>query len=218
MNIIGLASAFMMRMVITLLLMTILEKNLRKWITTMKIIFFLFAIISFSFFSIVNSQEREAKLNELFNQLKNNSDVSSAFEIEMKIWNIWSTHPSQENLTQLLAKGSNLMSEQKLNKAYEAFSIVVGLDPNWAEGWNKRATVLYMLGRYQESQEDIDEVLKLEKRHFGALSGQGLVQIELKNYERAINSYKEVQKIYPSMMSPKIMIPQLKELIKSKSI
>ena len=184
----------------------------------MKKIFFLFLVISFSFFSIVSSQEREAKLNELFNQLKNNSDVSSAFEIEMKIWNIWSTHPSQENLTQLLANGSNLMSEQKLNKAYETFSIVIGLDPSWAEGWNKRATVLYMLGRYQESQEDIDEVLKLEKRHFGALSGQGLVQIELKNYERAINSYEEVLRIYPSMMSPKIMIPQLKELIKSESI
>ena len=205
-------------MVITLLLMTILEKNLRKWINKMKKIFFLFLVMSFSFFSIVNSQEREAKLDGLFNQLKNNNDVAAAFEIEMKIWNIWSIHPSQENLTQLLAKGSNLMSEQKLNKAYETFSIVIGLDPSWAEGWNKRATVLYMLGRYQESQEDIDEVLKLEKRHFGALSGQGLVQIELKNYERAINSYKEVQKIYPSMMSPKIMIPQLKELIKSESI
>ena len=198
--------------------MIILEKNLKKWINKMKKIFFLFLVMSFSFFSIVNSQEREAKLNELFNQLKNNSDVSSAFEIEMKIWNIWSTHPLQENLTQLLANGSNLMSEQKLNKAYETFSIVIGLDPRWAEGWNKRATVLYMLGRYQESLEDIDEVLKLEKRHFGALSGQGLVQIELKNYERAINSYEEVLRIYPSMMSPKIMIPQLKELIKSESI
>ena len=205
-------------MVITLLLMTILEKNLRKWINKMKKIFFLFLVISFTFFSVVNSQERETKLDKLFNQLKNNNDVSLAFEIEMKIWNIWSTHPSQENLTQLLAKGSNLMSEQKLNKAYETFSIVIGLDPSWAEGWNKRATVLYMLGRYKESQKDIDQVLTLEKRHFGALSGQGLVQIELKNYERAINSYQEVQKIYPSMQSPKIMIPQLKELIKSKSI
>ena len=184
----------------------------------MKKIFFLFLVISFSFFSVVNSQERETKLDKLFNQLKNNNDVSLAFEIEMKIWNIWSTHPLQENLTQLLAKGSNLMSEQKLNKAYETFSIVIGLDPSWAEGWNKRATVLYMLGRYKESQKDIDQVLTLEKRHFGALSGQGLVQIELKNYERAINSYQEVQKIYPSMRSPKIMIPQLKELIKSKSI
>ena len=175
-------------------------------------------VLGLLFFSNANSKERELELNKLFNQLKNNSDASMAFEVEMKIWNIWSTHPSQENLTQLLANGSNLMTQHKLNKAYETFSKVISLDPNWAEGWNKRATVLYMLGRYEESQEDINEVLKLEKRHFGALSGQGLVQIELKNYERAINSYKEVQKIYPSMQSPKIMIPQLKELIKSESI
>ena len=164
------------------------------------------------------AEERKLELNKLFNQLKNNSNASMAFEVEMKIWNIWSTHPSQENLTQLLANGSNLMTQHKLNKAYETFSKVISLDPNWAEGWNKRATLLYMLGRYQESQEDIDEVLKLEKRHFGALSGQGLVQTELKNYEKAINSYKEVQKIYPSMQAPKVMIPHLKELIKGQSI
>ena len=66
-----------------------------------------------------------------------------------------------------------------------------------------------MLGQYQNSQNDIYiyiyEVLKLEKRHFGALSGQGLVQTELKNYQKAINNYKEVQKIYPSMKAPKVM-------------
>jgi tetratricopeptide (TPR) repeat protein len=174
-------------------------------------------VLSLLFFSNVNSEEKDLELNKLFSQLKNNN-ASMAFEVEMKIWSIWSTHPSQENLTQLLARGSNLMTQQKFNKAYETFSKVISLDPNWAEGWNKRATVLYMLGRYQESQEDIDEVLRLEKRHFGALSGQGLVQTELKNYEKAINSYKEVQKIYPSMQAPKVMIPNLKELIKSQSI
>ena len=79
-------------------------------------------------------------------------------------------------------------------------------DPKWAEAWNKRATVLYMMGNYEQSQNDINEVLKIEKRHFGALSGQGLVQIELKNYDKAIESYKEVQKLYPSMEAPKIMI------------
>ena len=175
-------------------------------------------VLGLLFFRNANSEERELELNKLFNQLKNSSNASMAFEVEMKIWNIWSTHSSQENLTQLLANGSNLVTQHKLIKAYETFSKVISLDPNWAEGWNKRATVLYMLGRYEESQEDINEVLELEKRHFGALSGQGLVQIELKNYERAINSYKEVQKIYPSMQSSKIMIPQLKELIKSESI
>ena len=80
------------------------------------------------------------------------------------------------------------------------------------------ATGLYMMGSYEQSQNDINEVLKFEKRHFGALSGQGLVQIKLKNYKKAIESYKEVEKIYPSMEAPKVMIPRLKKLIKENSI
>ena len=178
-------------------------------------------VISLMFFSNVNAEERESELNNLFTQLKN-SEISNAIEVENKIWKIWSTHPASDRkgyrLTELLAQGSFLMAEKELNGAYEIFSQIILVDPNWSEAWNKRATVLYMLGRYQESQEDIDEVLKLEKRHFGALSGQGLVQTELKNYEKAINSYKEVQKIYPSMQAPKVMIPRLKELIKEQSI
>ena len=75
-----------------------------------------------------------------------------------------------------------------------------------------------MMGNYEQSQNDINEVLKLEKRHFGALSGQGLVQIKLKNYDKAIESYKEVQKLYPSMEAPKIMIPRIKKLIQEQSI
>jgi len=177
--------------------------------------------LSLLFFSNVNAEERESELNNLFTQLKN-SEISNAIEVENKIWKIWSTHPASDRkgyrLTELLAQGSFLMTQQEFNRAYGIFSQIILVDPNWSEAWNKRATVLYMLGRYQESQEDIDEVLKLEKRHFGALSGQGLVQTELKNYERAINSYKEVQKIYPSMQAPKVMIPHLKELIKGQSI
>jgi len=178
-------------------------------------------VISLMFFSNVNAEERESELNNLFKQLKN-SEAKKAVEIENKIWKIWSIHPSSDRrgyrLTELLAQGSLLMARKELNKAYEIFSQIILVDPNWSEAWNKRATVLYLLGRYQQSQKDIDEVLKLEKRHFGALSGQGLVQTELKNYERAINSYKEVQKIYPSMQAPKVMIPHLKELIKGQSI
>ena len=178
-------------------------------------------ILGLLFFSNVNAEERESELNNLFTQLKN-SEISNAIEVENKIWKIWSTHPSNDRrgyrLTELLAQGSFLMTQQEFNRAYGIFSQIILVDPNWSEAWNKRATVLYMLGRYQESQEDIDKVLKLEKRHFGALSGQGLVQTELKNYEKAINSYKEVQKIYPSMQAPKVMIPRLKELIKDQSI
>lgn len=179
----------------------------------------IFISVVFSLFFLVNlnANERELQLNNLFNQLKkNNSSITN--NIEMKIWKVWSTHPSKENLTNLLAEGSFLMSKRKYNEAYNIFSRVIFLDPSWSEAWNKRATVLYIMKRYKESQQDIDEVLKLEKRHFGALAGQGLVSIALQDYEKAINSYKEVQKIHPNMESPKIMIQQIKELIKSKSI
>ena len=168
-------------------------------------------------FSNLFAGDREIKLNRLFNDLKiNNSNIS--YEVEQKIWKIWSTHPNDDKLTALLTKGSDFVNSNQYSKAVEIFTKVINLDPSRAEAWNKRATVLYMMGEFQKSQNDIDEVLKLEKRHFGALAGQGLVNIELKNYEKAIMSYEEAMKIYPSMNSPKIMIKQLKELIQKQSI
>ena len=161
---------------------------------------------------LAESKDRDIRLNQLFEQLKKSNNASLAFEIEMKIWNIWSTHPTHDSLTQSLAKGSGLISKGELEAAYKIFSTIIESAPDWAEGWNKRATVLYLMGRYQESLKDIDEVLKRESRHFGALSGQGLVQTELKNYEKAIKSYQAVQKIYPSIRAAKVMIPQLRKL------
>ena len=178
-------------------------------------------ILSFLIFNNVIAEERDNKLNNLFKQLKN-SENTKAIEIENKIWKIWITHPSEDRrgyrLTELLSQGSLLINQRKLNKAYILFSQIILEDPKWPEAWNKRATVLYMMGKFEESQNDIKKVLRLEKRHFGALSGQGLVQIELKNYDKAIESYKEVQKIYPSMEAPKVMIPRIKKLIKEQSI
>ena len=75
-----------------------------------------------------------------------------------------------------------------------------------------------MVGEFEKSQNDIDKVLNLEKRHFGALAGQGLVNIQLKNYEKAILSYQMAEEIYPTMRSPKIMIKQIQDLIKRESI
>ena len=183
-----------------------------------KILLYTFVIFIFFGNAVAYSKDRDVKLNLLFEELKKSNNDSVTLEIEMKIWNIWSTHPTQEKLTQLLSKGSSLMSTGELETAYKIFSTIIESTPDWAEGWNKRATVLYLMGRYQESLKDIDEVLKRESRHFGALSGQGLVHIKLKNYEKAIESYEAVQKIYPSISSAKVMIPQLKKIIKDEAI
>ena len=178
----------------------------------------MFLVLIFFGNVLAESKDRDIRLNQLFEQLKKSNNASLAFEIEMKIWNIWSTHPTHDSLTQSLAKGSGLISKGELEAAYKIFSTIIESAPDWAEGWNKRATVLYLMGRYQESLKDIDEVLKRESRHFGALSGQGLVQTELKNYEKAIKSYQTVQKIYPSIRAAKVMIPQLRKLIKEEAI
>ena len=176
---------------------------------------FIFFVYSFLVYADDNQQKQ---IDNLFNQLKTTTNYEDSKKIESKIWDLWSTHPSENRLTVLLTDGSFYVSQNKLGMAYETFTKAIELDSNWAEAWNKRATVLYLMGKYEQSQADIDKVLELEKRHFGALAGQGLVQTALNNYQKAINSYKEVEKIYPSMESPKLMIPKLKELIRKKSI
>jgi len=183
-----------------------------------KLFLCVFLLLLFCENVIAESKNRNFKLNQLFVQLKKSNNVFTALEIEIKIWNIWSTHPTRVRLTKSLAKGSDLMSKGELEAAYKIFSTIIDLAPDWAEVWNKRATVLYLMGRYQDSLNDINEVLKRESRHFGALSGQGLVQIKLGNYEKAIESYQSAQEIYPSINSAKVIIPQLQKLIKEGAI
>ena len=183
-----------------------------------KLIFFLFLILNFSNYSVADNTDRNNLLNKLFKQLKNTKILSSAEIIEGKIWKIWSKHPTQDILTNALAIGVKLMNSGELVLAYNIFSNIVEKEPDWAEGWNKRATVLFLMNKYQSSLEDIKETLIREPRHFGALSGQGLVYIQLGQYEKAINSYKAAQKIYPTIDAAKKMIPQLQELINNQAV
>jgi len=177
------------------------------------LIFLLYFLSQLSSFS----DERDNKLNQLFIELKVNQS-NDAFIVEQEIWKLWSTHPTDMKLTARLEEGAQFVRTQQLSKAIEIFTEVIKLDQNWAEAWNKRATVFYMMGKFKQSQEDIDKVLALEARHFGALAGQGLVNIQLKNYEKAILSYQQVKEIYPSMQSPEIMIRRIEELIKQQTI
>ena len=182
----------------------------------MKRILLICLIFLFSL-TIYFANDIDVRLNQLFIELKvNKAKVASI--VEQEIWSLWSTHPTDEKLTARLEEGSMFIRNQQPKRAREIFTEVINLDENWAEAWNKRATVLYMLGEYQKSQDDIDKVLELEPRHFGALAGQGLVNIQLKNFEKAIRSYKQAQEIYPSMRSPEIMIKQIEDLMKEQTI
>ena len=173
----------------------------------MKKISFIFIFFLCSSYILANDNKKES--DKLFVQLKSALNFENSKKIEYKIWDLWTTHPTKNNLTKLLADGSSAMMDNKLDAAYDKFTEVIELDPNWAEAWNKRATVLYLMGKYELSQADIDKVLKIEKRHFGALTGQGLVQKALKNYQKAIDSYIEAHQVHPIMRYAMNMIEKL---------
>ena len=179
-------------------------------------------ILSFLFFNNLNAENRKSELDKLFAQLKDTKDLPTAQIVEKKIWEIWMIHPSDDRrgfrLTELLTQGSRLMNMGELSKAYELFTQIIATEPDWFEAWNKRATVLYLMNRYQSSLNDIKITLVLEPRHFAALSGQALNYIELKQYEKAIQSYKAAQKIYPLLDSAKKMIPKLQDLINDQAV
>ena len=174
-------------------------------------------IILFISTTTLSANDRDVELDKLFLELKKNIPSLSS-GIAQQIWRLWSTHPTDQKLTSILDEGSRLVQDQQLNRAIDVFTEAIELDPTWAEAWNKRATVFYMVGEFQKSQDDIDKVLELEKRHFGALAGQGMVNIKLKNYDKAKRSYQKAQEIYPAMKSSKVMIEQIEELIKRQSI
>ena len=118
-------------------------------------------------------------LNILFKELLNAKNLQQAEKLEDQIWNKWTRHPNNDYLTNKLENGTYSMYHQQYKMALKLFTDVIIEDPKWAEGWNKRATLLFILGDYEKSLDDIEKVLDLEPRHFGALSGRAQIYLSL---------------------------------------
>ena len=178
-------------------------------------VFILFLFI-FSFFSSVQSSQKNI-LNNLFDQLGAVNNTQTAESLEKKIWSVWNKHPNNIKLTEKLEFGTELMQYGDYNYALKVFSNVLDNDPNWSEAWNKRATVYFLMNQLKKSLDDIDKVLYIEPRHFGALSGQARIFIKLQQYEKAIKSIEQALKFYPSFKSQEL-IPEIERLIREDSI
>ena len=177
-----------------------------------------FKIILIFFFLQTFVQADQKNLDQLFQKLKSENNQSIARSIEDKIWNLWTTHNSDNSLTQMMSYGTVLMNNRNYAEANRIFTKIIKADPNWAEAWNKRATVYYYQKKYELSQADINKVIELESRHFGALSGQGMVQIKLDNLEKALDSYKKVLEIYPSNKAAQTLVDEIEKTIKEETI
>jgi|TARA_B110000305_G_C19043707_1_gene449372 tetratricopeptide (TPR) repeat protein len=177
--------------------------------------FISFFIIILFVYPVYSSQA--SKLNQLFFELKKNDNIKNADLLEKKIWAIWNKHPDNVKLTQKLEFGTELMYSGDYDYALIVFNNIINIDPNWSEAWNKRATLLYFMKKFKKSLTDIKKVLLIEDRHFGALSGQAQIYIQLQEYELAIDSLKKARDIHPTIRGNNL-IEELGELIRNQSI
>ena len=178
-------------------------------------IFLIILCISSFFHSAQSSQE--SILSTLFNQLEKVNNLKNAALLEKKIWSIWNKHPTNNRLTEKLEFGTELMQYGDYNYALKVFDNIIITDPKWSEAWNKRATLYFLMNQFTNSLSDIDKVLNIEPRHFGALSGQARIFIKLQKYEAAIKSIERALEFYPSFKSGE-MIPEIERLIREESI
>jgi tetratricopeptide (TPR) repeat protein len=135
---------------------------------------------------------------------------------EQGLWLLWS-RSGDAAVDALLARGIEEMQAGRHAEAIATFSGVISRRPDFAEGWNKRATVYYLAGDFRRSLADCDEVLRRNPRHFGALSGAGLVHLQLQEYERAHARFREALKVNPNMIGVEIELQKLEALRRRRS-
>lgn len=155
-------------------------------------------------------------LDKLFDELKNAKGPAEANGIAARIWQLWFLHPNGA-VAHLMTRAQAARRAGLLNEAISELDKIVELAPNYAEGWNQRATVYFMMGRDAESVADIQQVLRIEPRHFGALAGLGLIHMRAENWKSAIASFERALKIHP-YLGEKAFIPGLKKKLEGTQL
>lgn len=148
------------------------------------------------------ADQTDERLDGLFARLHATADGHEAEAITAQIWEIWY---QTENLEarELFRRGVRHLQAARFDEALAAFDEVVELTPDFAEAWNRRATVLYLMGEHAASVDDIKHTLMLEPRHFGALSGLGLIYLHSEQWDDAIRAFRRALEVNPHLPGPR---------------
>jgi tetratricopeptide (TPR) repeat protein len=159
----------------------------------------------------------ENRLDKLFADLKRERNERKAERISQQIWNEWfrSGSASIDLMMQWAAKATE---DKKFDVALDFLDQVVVMEPDFAEGWNRRATVHFMMNNFSKSMADIEHTLRLEPRHFGALSGMAQILRNRGSDELALQVYQRVLDIYPMMRSAQNEVATLSEELAGEGI
>lgn len=143
-------------------------------------------------------------------------DVGVREAAEAALWQVWS-RSGDARVDAVFRRGVSQMNAVMAEAAVASFTEVIRRKPDFAEGWNKRATVLYFLGRDRESLSDCLEVLKRNPDHFGALSGMGQLYARLDDYERALESFERALAINPNLAGVAANVEGLRRIIEQRA-
>ena len=165
-------------------------------------VLFLAAALVFAAGNPTLARQDDTRLDRLFETLQSTADAREAQIAEARIWELW-FESGRSDIDDLLSRGGEAMNRRAFGEALERFNEVIEKDPDLAEGWNRRATLHFLMGNYKASIADIEATLALEPRHFGALSGLGLVNIRLENFSAAIKAFEKALEVNPHMPGAK---------------
>ena len=168
--------------------------------------------------SLAWSDQTDPVLPSLFQDLQTVTEAADIQRITAEIWQRWSTHPTEDTLTARLTRGVTMMNQGDYIHAEGIFTDIIAEDPNFAEAWNRRATLYFIMGQFGKSRADIAQTLAIEPRHFGALAGLGLIEMHLQNYEAALLAYEEAAAIHPHMGEVNDIITRLQEKVKGLAL
>lgn len=156
-------------------------------------------------------------VNRLFDALKGARDASEGNRLTSLIWQLWN-HPEDPETGELMTEGRSALEKLDFRTALKRFEEVIKRAPELAEGWNKRATVYYVMGDFKASIRDIQQVLRLEPRHFGALAGLGMNYDALGDKQQALNAWRRALDANPHIEDAPVRIRQLEKDLQQQNI
>jgi tetratricopeptide (TPR) repeat protein len=161
--------------------------------------------------------DRTRGLDFLFGALKAAPDEASARHVEARIWALWLQTPS-DTAALLMSRAKVAMDAQNMDVALKLLDSVVRLRPDYAEAWNRRATLYYLKNDYGHAMQDIQQVLVREPRHFGALVGLGMIMQDIGDDKRALDAFRRALAVNPYLEKIPDLVKSLTEKVEGRDI
>lgn len=176
------------------------------------------ALICLALAGGAKADQRDPQLDQLFSALQRTTNQTMADNLVAEIWQRWSAFEDDPRATNMMAVGIQQMNLGQFDNAERIFSNLAQSYPEHAEVWNKRATVRFMRGNDSGSRQDIARVIDLEPRHFGALSGLGMINMRAGDLPAALQAFEAAIRVNPHMDQAETMIRNLRVKLRGRAL